>query len=108
MNTITFFFGVGAEDPFEVTEKNFLNAPHRLFSMDKYIDLPQDVLYENLKQIIQKIMDVFEKLPMENSEFEVNEVELGLNIGTDGKVSVVAIEGAASANTSIKIKLKRK
>lgn len=108
MNTITFFYGQNSEGSDAKNEKSFLDVPKGLFAADKYIDIPQDTLQKNMQEAIERITDVLEKLSVEKSKFEIDEIELGLNIGADGKVSVIALEGTASMNTSVKVKLKRK
>ncbi len=108
MNSITFFFGQDFDKPFDETEKNFLKTPTGLFATNKHIDIPQDILYKNIEDVLKKVTKIFEQPSIEKSKFEIDEIELSLNIGADGKVSIIAIEGNASMNTSIKIKLKRK
>ena len=108
MNSITFFFGQDVVDSFNESEKNFLKAPAGLFAVNKHVDIPEDVLYKNMEDVFDKVSKIFEQPAMQKSNFEIDEIELGLNIGADGKVSIVALEANASMNTSIKVKLKRK
>lgn len=108
MEGITLYFGNDEEETETGNKKEFLGVPKGLFAATKYVDIPEDVLLKNIDDALEKVTKVFEKVSNATSKFEIDEIELGLNIGADGKVSVVALEGTASLNTSIKVKLKRK
>ena len=107
MDHITFYFE-NVESGVSTSTKGFLSTPKNLLKDEKFVDIPQDMLTKNIQQTVAKIGDIFNSDDGAQKTFEVDEIEFSLNIGTDGKVSIIAAEVAASMSTSIRIKLKRK
>ncbi len=107
MDHITFYFE-NAESDVSTSTKGFLSTPKNLLKDEKFVDIPQDMLTKNIQQTVAKIGDIFNSDDSTKKTFEIDEIEFSLNIGTDGKVSIIAAEVATSMSTSIRIKLKRK
>lgn len=107
MDNITFYFDFTESDA-STSSKGFLSTPKNLLRDDRLVDIPQDDLTNNIRQTVARIADIFNPDDNIMKKYEVDEIEFGLNIGTDGKVSIIAAEATASMSTSIRIKLKRK
>lgn len=108
MDTITFFFGHNALDSNIVNKKGILATPMDLFRENISVDIPQEVLTENIRSAVTKVAAAFEPIADEMKMYVVDEIEFGLTVGTDGKVGIVAAEASASMEASIRVKLKRK
>lgn len=106
MDSITFYFG-NTESDVSTNIKGFLSTPKNLLKGESFVDIPQDVLTNNIKQTVKKIGDIFNSDDSVLKKYEVDEIEFSLNVGIDGNVSIIAAEAAASMGTSIRIKLKR-
>lgn len=98
------FFSEEQSDNF--ISKGLFNTPKEL-SKIQYIDVSEDCLKDEINKAINKIGNIVYNNENSVNGFEIDEIEFGLNIGMDGKVSLIALESTASMQTSIKIKLKR-
>lgn len=98
------FFTEEQSDSF--IRKDLFNTPKEL-SKIQCVDISEESLKNDIHEAINKIGKIVYDNENSVSGFEIDEIEFGLNIGMDGKVSLIALESTASMQTSIKIKLKR-
>ena len=67
-----------------------------------------DVVKANMVKTLDGIIEIFENEQLENRGFCVDEIEVALNVGCEGTVSVLStVSGQASMQSSIVVKLKR-
>lgn len=64
---------------------------------------------DNMIKTLDGILDIFENEVSNDSDFEVDEIEVGLVIGCGGSVSILStVSGEANTQASITVRLKRK
>lgn len=107
MEMISFVFDFHGLDERDKNVKGLFDVPKNLLNKEKYVDLPSEQLRKEISNTIESVLGMFDVDDGVMKSYYVDEIEFGLNIGVDGKVSIVAIENSASLDTSIKIKLKR-
>lgn len=107
MEMISFVFDFHGLDERDKKVKGLFDVPKNLLNKEKYVDLPSEQLRKEISNTIESVLGMFDVDDGVMKSYYVDEIEFGLNIGVDGKVSIVAIENSASLDTSIKIKLKR-
>ena len=108
METVTFYFPQDEFNTDDIQRKGLFDVPHDLIRTGNQLDIPVDILKSRINEAIEKVAGIIHtenKLP---NNFQVDEIEFALNVGMDGKVSVIALESAASISSSITVKLKRK
>ena len=67
-----------------------------------------DVIKENMVKTLDGVIEIFENEQLENRGFCVDEIEVALNVGCEGSVSILStISGQANMQSSIVVKLKR-
>ena len=67
-----------------------------------------DVIKENMVKTLDGVMEIFENEQFENRCFGIDEIEIALNVGCEGTVSVLStVSGQANMQSSIVVKLKR-
>ncbi len=80
--------------------------------MDKEADvmkIPADIMSKNIAEAVSSFVNVLDEVNEKSAEFEIDEVEFGLCVGTDGSISIAsALNGGMSAQTTVKIKMKKK
>lgn len=108
MNNLTFYYSNHDDSHDSSVFKGFLNTPSGLLQEEHLIDFPQEDLTASIHSTIQQVMNTFDTQPQFSSQFEIDEIEFGIHISTDGKVAVVADGGVSASSASIKVKLKRK
>jgi len=57
---------------------------------------------------IAVVEEAFEQAQLSTSRLQLEEIELSVEIGSNGKVSLLGIGGEASAKGAVKLKFKRK
>lgn len=68
-----------------------------------------DVVRENLVKTLDSLLDVFECEQLDGRKFYTDEIEIALNVGYEGTVSILsAVSGQANVQSSIVVKLKRR
>ncbi len=68
-----------------------------------------DVIKENMAKTLEGVMEMFENEQLENRSFCIDEIEVALNVGCEGTVSVLStVSGQANMQSSIIVKLKRR
>ena len=92
-------------------------SAERSFSDDSLIDkllaqnhvqIPAEQLKKNVRAVLDAVSEIF-SVSDDSSSFDVEEIEFGISIGVEGKVSLLSmIGGGASANSTMVIKLKRR
>ncbi len=107
MNEISFLFENEYSNTSGNIKKGMLEIPSSLLKSTKNIDFDVDSLKNRLNEVITNISQLVSVDNACLNGFEIDEIEFGINIGIDGKVSVVALEGSSSLSTTIKVKLKR-
>lgn len=108
MKTITFFFAQDDMTVDGIQRKGLFDIPSELTKCGNRIEIPTETLKKSMNEAIEKVVEI---IPLEEhlpNSFQVEEIEFALNVGVDGKVSVIALESAASISSSITVRLKRK
>lgn len=68
-----------------------------------------DVVKENMLKTLGGLLDTFECEELEDRKFCIDEIEVSLNVGCEGTVSILsAVSGQANVQSGIVVKLKRK
>ena len=77
-------------------------------SKSKIVKISDDILKNNISEIIDKIAEIF-TLDENNPYCCIDEIEFGLSINVDGKVSILSvIEGGVSTGSTFVLKLRRR
>lgn len=68
-----------------------------------------DIIKKNMETTLNGLLDVFECEQLENRKFYMDEIEVSLNVGCEGSVSILsAISGQSNLQSGIVVKLKRR
>ncbi|MCH5142443.1 MAG: hypothetical protein J1G07_01845 [Clostridiales bacterium] len=77
-------------------------------SKSKIFKISDDILKKNILEVIDKIGEIF-TLDENNPYCFIDEIEFGLSINVDGKVSILSvIEGGVSTGSTFILKLRRR
>ena len=70
--------------------------------------LPQQVVKDNIAHVISQAGEIF-GLVSEDERYAVDEIEFGISVGSEGKVSLLSVmSGGLNSQATMTIKLKRK
>lgn len=73
------------------------------------LKVPADIMKNNIAEEVSQFVDVLDEVNVKSGGFEIDEVEFGICVGADGAISIASVlNGGVNAQTTIKIKLKRK
>lgn len=68
-----------------------------------------DIVKNNMIETVGSIMEIFENERLNNQNFSIDEIEVTLNIGCEGSVSILStVSGQTNMQSGITLKLKRK
>ena len=71
-------------------------------------EVPLQVVKDNIKSAISQAGQIF-ALVNDDEQYAVDEIEFGISIGAEGKVSLLSVmSGGLNSQTTMTIKLKRK
>jgi len=97
-------------DSYEIKSKDIRdNYLDKLTSNIIDVKIPIQTIKESMQNTILSIVDVLDSQNLNDMSYDIDDVELGINIGIDGKVSLASIIGGElSTQTTLKIRLKKK
>ena len=97
-------------DSYEIKSKDIRgNYVDKLTSNIIDVKIPVQAIKESMQNTILSIVDVLDSQNLNDMSYGIDDVELGINIGIDGKVSLASIIGGeVSTQTTLKIRLKKK
>jgi hypothetical protein len=73
------------------------------------IKVPTQTIKDSMQNTILSIVDIIDSQKLNEMSYDIDEVELGINIGIDGNVSLASIlSGGINTQATIKICLKKK
>ena len=93
----------------ELKEKSF-NSESILDALlkEKSVQVPKQLLKNNISEALNQISELF-LLNNGTTNYVIDEIEFGISIGAEGKVSILSVVGGGlSSNATLVIKLKRK
>ena len=69
--------------------------------------IERQAIDENIKNVLRSLTKVFEDI--ENDKYFIDEIEVTLNVGAQGEVSILStVSGSVNLNSGIKVLIKRK
>ena len=75
----------------------------------KVVNASTEIIEHNLKHVINESLSLLNSVNSGESNYEVDELEINLSIGTNGEVSILStISGSANVASSMKLVIKRK
>lgn len=75
---------------------------------EKSVKLPKQLVKNNISEVLDQVGELF-LLDKSATNYFIDEIEFGISIGSEGKVSILSIVGGSlSANATLVVKLKRK
>lgn len=75
-------------------------------TISKVSDIQVDIIQENIKEVIEKTIHLFDDLESNNSKLYIDTVALNISISNGGKVSIIG-EANANLNSGITITFKK-
>lgn len=104
MATTDIIFGINDdENNEEYTSKSMIRfSPNQ----NSIISVPNDRLKKSIIESLECFLELFDDDVIKNSKAKISEIELGINIGVNGKVSIASIvEGGSDSLVTVKVKL---
>lgn len=75
----------------------------------RVLKIPAEVMQKNIAEAVSGFVNALDEVNAKSAGFEIDEVEFGLCIGTDGSISIAsALNGGVNTQTTVKIKMKKK
>ncbi len=70
------------------------------------ISFPNERLKQSIIDSLKCFLELFDDDVVKNSQAKISEIELGINIGVNGKVSIASIvEGGSNSLVTVRVKL---
>jgi len=67
-----------------------------------------DIIKNNIVNTVNEVIEAFESTAIKQNTFEIDGIEIALNISIEGTVSIVSFGGGANMASSITVKLSKK
>ena len=74
----------------------------------KVVNVQTDAVKNGLLNILSSMSEVLDEAHFSNDIYEVDELEINLNIGLNGEVSIISVSENTNVSSGIKIKIQRK
>ncbi len=74
----------------------------------KIVNVQTDVVKKGLLNVLSSMSEVLDETHFTNDVYEIDELEINLNIGSNGEISIISVSENTNFSSSIKVKIQRK
>lgn len=74
----------------------------------KIVEVSADAVKAGIERILMSMSELVERLKFSNSDYQIEELKINLNVGANGEVSILSITGDANISSSITVTIKKK
>lgn len=71
--------------------------------------VPAETLQKNITETVLDFVGLLDEVDEKSGKFEIDEVEFGLSVGSDGSISIASVAaGSVNAQTTVRIRMKKR
>ena len=74
----------------------------------KIVEVDTDIVKAGISRILTSLSDIIKDFKFSDSDYQVEELKINLNVGANGEVSILSMTGNANVSSSITVTIKKK